>query len=125
LATRADFAARVLEFGNKVIAIAPSYRNLAKDCIRNSPGLPLLESDGEPLTELLTKLLDNACKFTEPGGKVTVWVYIHERSPCTQNACRKTITDTGQGIEPGQLQTIFDRLVLPRRRLGVAEAVMN
>ncbi|MGB3495519.1 MAG: DICT sensory domain-containing protein [Elainellaceae cyanobacterium] len=66
--------------------------------------LPLVKADGEWLVEVLSKLLDNACKFTEPKGEVTI------------NAQRNglgmlevTITDTGRGIEPNRLEAVFDR----------------
>lgn len=34
--------------------------------------LPLVKADGEWLVEVLNKLLDNACKFTPPEGKITL-----------------------------------------------------
>lgn len=66
--------------------------------------LPLVKADGEWLVELLSKLVDNACKFTEAEGQVTI--------QATSNADQMvevTITDTGRGIEPNRLETVFDR----------------
>lgn len=66
--------------------------------------LPLVKADGEWLVELLSKLVDNACKFTESAGQVTI--------QATSNADQMvevTITDTGRGIEPNRLETVFDR----------------
>ena len=34
--------------------------------------LPLVKVDGEWLVEVIVKLLDNACKFTNPAGKITI-----------------------------------------------------
>ncbi|NJK39768.1 MAG: GAF domain-containing protein [Oscillatoriales cyanobacterium RM2_1_1] len=66
--------------------------------------LPLVQVDGEWLVELLSKLLDNACKFTGAEGKVTI--------RARQNGGQMlevTIADTGRGIEPSRLEAIFDR----------------
>ena len=74
--------------------------------IRNfvSLELPLVQADGEWLVELLTKLLDNACKFTSAEGQVTIEVNRH--SP---ESLEVTVSDTGRGIEPNRLETVFDR----------------
>jgi DICT domain-containing protein/signal transduction histidine kinase len=66
--------------------------------------LPLVEADGEWLVEVLTKLLDNACKFTSTEGQVTVAV--NRNSP---QSLEVTVADTGRGIEPNRLKTVFDR----------------
>ena len=80
-----------------------------------SPQLPCVRADGEGLVEVLTKLLDNACKFTGADGQVTVEARM---MPSEANRKRRrysipmlevVIADTGRGIEPNQLETIFDR----------------
>ncbi len=66
--------------------------------------LPLVKADGEWLVELLSKLLDNACKFTNSDGKVTI--------KAKQNGSQMleiTVEDTGRGIEPNRLEAVFDR----------------
>lgn len=66
--------------------------------------LPLVQTDGEWLVEVLSKLLDNACKFTDPQGRVVV--------QADQNGGQMlevTVADTGRGIEPNRLETVFDR----------------
>jgi signal transduction histidine kinase len=66
--------------------------------------LPLIQADGEWVVEVLSKLLDNACKFTQPAGEVIIEAH--------QNGGKMlevTITDTGRGIEPNQLEVVFDR----------------
>ncbi|WP_413160004.1 DICT sensory domain-containing protein [Capilliphycus salinus ALCB114379] len=66
--------------------------------------LPLVKADGEWLVELLSKLLDNACKFTSPEGKVTI------RAKRNGNQMLEvTVADTGRGIEPNRLEAVFDR----------------
>jgi signal transduction histidine kinase len=66
--------------------------------------LPLVQTDGEWLVEVLSKLLDNACKFTAPQGKVTI-----EAHPNGGQMLEVTVADTGRGIEPHRLETVFDR----------------
>lgn len=66
--------------------------------------LPLVRADGEWLVEVLSKLLDNACKFTEPQGEVVI-----EAHSNGGKMLEVTIADTGRGIEPNRLETVFDR----------------
>ncbi|MEL7037321.1 MAG: DICT sensory domain-containing protein [Cyanobacteria bacterium J06592_8] len=69
------------------------------------PGdLPLVKADGEWLVELLSKLLDNACKFTSPDGKVTI-----KAKRNGNQMLEVTVADTGRGIEPNRLEAVFDR----------------
>lgn len=66
--------------------------------------LPLVQVDGEWLVEVLTKLLDNACKFTDAQGQVTI-----EAHRNGSNMIEVTVADTGRGIEPNRLETVFER----------------
>lgn len=66
--------------------------------------LPLVRADGEWLVEVLAKLLDNAFKFTGSKGEVIINA---ERSG--NSMLEVTVTDTGRGIEPNRLETVFDR----------------
>lgn len=66
--------------------------------------LPLIKADGEWVVEVLSKLLDNACKFTEPGGKVMIQAH-----PNGGQMLEVTVADTGRGIEPNRLEVVFDR----------------
>ncbi|WP_026798563.1 MULTISPECIES: DICT sensory domain-containing protein [Planktothrix] len=66
--------------------------------------LPLVQADGEWLVELLSKLLDNACKFTNSDGKVKI------NAKCNgDQMIEVTISDTGRGIEPNRLDAVFER----------------
>lgn len=66
--------------------------------------LPLVQADGEWLVEVLSKLLDNACKFTNGNGVVTISV--RERDSQTLEV---TVADNGRGIEPELLDKVFER----------------
>jgi DICT domain-containing protein/signal transduction histidine kinase len=72
------------------------------------PDLPMVMADGEWVVEVLSKLLDNACKFTDPTGRITI------QAEVTQGDHQKTrveiiVSDTGRGIEPNRLEAVFDR----------------
>lgn len=66
--------------------------------------LPLVQVDGEWLVEVLAKLLDNACKFTQADGEITIAVKTNRG-----NIIEVTVSDTGRGIETSSLETVFDR----------------
>jgi signal transduction histidine kinase len=68
-----------------------------------SGDLPLVLADGEWLVEVLSKLLDNACKFTNPKDRVAI-----EVSRNRTQYLQVTVSDTGRGIEPNRLETVFD-----------------
>ena len=66
--------------------------------------LPPVQADGEWLVEVLSKLLDNACKFTASAGEVLI-----EAKPNGGKMLEVTISDTGRGIDPNRLEAVFDR----------------
>jgi DICT domain-containing protein/signal transduction histidine kinase len=66
--------------------------------------LPLIQIDGEWLVEVLAKLLDNACKFTQADGEIAIAVTTNGG-----NTIEITVSDTGRGIETASLETVFDR----------------
>jgi DICT domain-containing protein/signal transduction histidine kinase len=76
----------------------PEIRNLVP------PESPLVRADGEWLVEVLAKLLDNACKFTSTEGQITIIVKTND-----SHKLEVTVADTGKGIEPNRLETVFDR----------------
>ncbi|HTL89434.1 MAG TPA: DICT sensory domain-containing protein [Leptolyngbya sp.] len=69
-----------------------------------STELPLVQVDGEWLVEVLSKLLDNACKFTDSQGRITIQA---KRNGSTM--LEVIVVDTGRGIEQNRLETVFDR----------------
>ncbi|MGF1539212.1 MAG: DICT sensory domain-containing protein [Pleurocapsa sp.] len=76
----------------------PKIKNLTQS------DLPLIQVDGEWLVEVLAKLIDNACKFTNADGKITVGVKTNGGE-----LLEITVSDTGRGIESARLETVFDR----------------
>lgn len=60
-------------------------------------------ADEEALEQILDNLIDNAIKYTNSGGTITVrWVN-------DQNRCRIDVEDTGIGIPQAHIQRIFER----------------
>ncbi|MBF2097203.1 MAG: GAF domain-containing protein [Gloeomargaritaceae cyanobacterium C42_A2020_066] len=77
---------------------------LPKLSLQLPEGLPLIRTDGEGIVEVLAKLLDNACKFTGPEGVITIQAGRREAQ-----MLEVVVSDTGRGIEPSQLEAVFDR----------------
>ncbi|MBD2579855.1 DICT sensory domain-containing protein [Oscillatoria sp. FACHB-1406] len=65
---------------------------------------PLVRADGEWLVQVLAKLLDNACKFTDVGGRIAIEARVNR-----DRMLEIAISDNGRGIEPSSLETVFDR----------------
>ena len=65
--------------------------------------LPPLFADPLRLEQVLSNLLENAVKYTEPGGR------IHLRASCTGGQIELRVEDTGLGIPPADLPHIFER----------------
>ncbi|MDX2023670.1 MAG: response regulator [Deltaproteobacteria bacterium] len=75
------------------------------------PSEPLVvKGDAVRLTQIATNLLQNAFRYTEPGGRIRVGVVRRG------NAVELYVTDNGTGIEPQLLSGVFDMFV--QRRSG-------
>jgi two-component system CheB/CheR fusion protein len=70
--------------------------------ITSGPGTMAIEADPDRIQQVISNLLHNAMKFTEPGGSIHV------------ETCREgdqvvlRVRDTGIGIDPDKLTQIFD-----------------
>ena len=65
----------------------------------------IIAMDAELIERLLLNLLSNALKNTPSGGTVTVRVRVTERRVCL------SVADTGRGIAPDKLESVFDRFL--------------
>jgi signal transduction histidine kinase len=68
----------------------------------------LVRADAEKLQQILLNLLTNATKFTPSGGAITVEAEVLAVGP---GMIRLAISDTGIGIPPSKLDTIFEPFV--------------
>jgi signal transduction histidine kinase len=75
----------------------------------------IVEGDPDRLKQLLLNLVDNALKYTPPGGQITLSLH---RDP---EWVRVSVSDTGVGIPPDVLPHIFERFYRAQRegRKGV------
>lgn len=67
--------------------------------------LPFLELDEERITMVVSNLVDNAVKYTAPGGEITVRLF---SSPRTRTVTLE-VKDTGIGIPANQIHRIFTK----------------
>ncbi|WP_436860001.1 ATP-binding protein [Staphylococcus caeli] len=84
------------------------YQKQAKDLGLNIHLNPdthqqLWQYDSDRMEQVLTNLIDNASRYTEPGDAITIHF---DETPSEQILY---ITDTGSGIAPEHLQQVFDR----------------
>ncbi len=73
--------------------------NLVCDSDKN---LPRVEGDSEKISWVILQLLDNAIKFTQPGGSITLRIRRQE------NLVNISVLDTGIGIPPSKIDEVFD-----------------
>ena len=69
-----------------------------------APGPIRLRHDPQRIGQVVTNLVGNAIKFTEPGGSVDV-----RASATADGGASIEVADTGVGIEPAELPRIFER----------------
>jgi signal transduction histidine kinase len=66
-------------------------------------GLPLVQGEMRRLGQVFDNLIQNAIKFSQPGGTITVRIVEQEQW------IRAEVEDTGIGIAPGEMDRIFER----------------
>jgi PAS domain S-box-containing protein len=69
---------------------------------------PPLRADRFRLLQVIDNLINNAIKFTEPGGQVRVTAVPTGKGP-TGEGWRLDVTDSGTGIAPKDLDHLFER----------------
>ena len=77
-----------------------------------------LDVDGTRAIQIVSNVLHNAVKFSEPGGRIAITAAIE---PATTGAPRQvaiTIADTGVGIAPDLLPRLFDLYTQGRAECG-------
>jgi signal transduction histidine kinase len=71
-----------------------------------------VEADPQRLHQALTNFIENAIKYAQPGGEVTV------TSWCREQECGVTVSDNGPGIPTDAREHIFDRFYRVDRARG-------
>ena len=111
-----------VELREPVIAAAERLRPQAEDAgltLRLLPGeaaLPVM-ADPDRIAQVITNLLGNAIRASEPGGTVTL--------DCAAAGDRAVVrvTDTGEGLAPDDVERVFERFYrVPGRRSVGADA---
>jgi signal transduction histidine kinase len=104
---------RVLEVCVEKFALRAKENNVALTL--DVPVLPPVTGDKDRLAQVFINLLENALKHTPPTGKVTVKALESTKklpqkvTPTATSMVEITITDTGAGIPPQDLEHIFER----------------
>jgi len=99
-----------------VEAVRPVIEDRRHELTVSLPAGPLrVEADSTRLEQVLTNLLNNAAKYTDPGGHVGLTA---EREG---GEVVLRVKDTGIGIAPDMLPRIFDLFVQAERRLDRAQ----
>jgi PAS domain S-box-containing protein len=93
-------------------AIRPLIEEYHHELIVSLPPEPIrLEADPTRLEQVLWNLLNNAAKYTDPGGRIELIVEIEGEMVALR------VRDNGIGITPEMLPQIFDLFVQVERRL--------
>lgn len=71
--------------------------------VRAGDAVPVIDADANRLKQVLINLLDNAMKFTPPGGNVTV------RTEALKEYVILTVEDTGAGIPEEDLGNVLHK----------------
>ena len=89
--------------------LTPRARQFSVELINLVPPEIVLTADRHRLEQILTNLIDNAIKFNQPGGKVTVRAERGMEREGSQKWIQIVIEDTGPGIGPEHLPRVFER----------------
>lgn len=66
--------------------------------------VPTINADPDALDKVLVNLVGNALKFTDEGGRISIWA-----ARIDGDGVRLEVRDTGIGISPDELGRVFDR----------------
>jgi signal transduction histidine kinase len=69
--------------------------------------IPFVKADWSRLQQIFINLVENAIRFTDVGGEITLRATIFVEDP---RFVEFSVADTGKGIDPENLEQIFDRL---------------
>ncbi|KFC74419.1 ATP-binding protein [Massilia sp. LC238] len=92
---------------NDALEVVRSYIELhGHELVIDLPDRPVfLHGDATRLAQVLSNLLNNAAKYTNRGGRVTLRAGVEDRTLVLE------VADTGIGIAPDMLDTVFEMFV--------------
>ena len=106
-----------LRMNRKRVALAATVDDAVGEVARRFPhGLPVnltvdiparlkVDADRDRLRQVIRCLLDNAVKFTDPGGSVAISARLNSHG----GRCTIEVSDTGIGIDPALHERVFER----------------
>lgn len=106
-----DLVALVRKALDRVKERPESQKLLIQCLVVEDPGP--IEADAGALDELFANLLDNAVRYTQPGGSVAVEVGGTDREAWVR------VRDTGPGISPDDLRRIFEPFFRGKAQKGI------
>jgi two-component system OmpR family sensor kinase len=86
-----------------VVAYAALAQNRGVDLGIEASEAATVIGDVNALRVMFSNLVDNATKYTPPGGRVDVSLHVEQGHPVVR------IADSGPGIEPSERERVFDR----------------
>jgi len=88
-----------------MVTSRPHVEQAGHQLVFTPAALPIyVDGDAARLSQVFSNLLHNACKYTEPGGRITVTV-----SMPSDEAVEVSICDNGIGIPEGFLPRLFEK----------------
>lgn len=89
----------------EIVSVIHPYAKKSDMCISLDcpPSLPMINADEDRIRQVIINLLDNAIKYSHPGGSVKIGVSADKKD------MRISISDHGMGIPPGEKNHIFER----------------
>jgi signal transduction histidine kinase len=108
-AGRVELALRPVSLLELVTEVLESLQALAREKsltleARYADLLSMIHGDRDKLHQVLTNLIQNAIKFTPPGGAVLVESLVRD-----DQFVQVSVTDTGCGIQPEDLAKVFEK----------------
>ncbi len=98
----------------EMVAPQSTFKQLHLEPFAAPPGLAVL-ADADKMRQILLNLLANALKFTPAGGTISI-----AAQPADQHVSL-SVTDTGIGVAPDQLERIFEPFVQSKKALQPAD----
>jgi len=96
-----------------ITEMQPLAREAELELVHERPAVRVaIRADADRVSQILRNLIDNAFKFTLPGGKITV------RTRVERDWVIIDVVDNGVGIHPADMDRIFEEFVQLKRDVG-------